>query len=58
MMAIRYYTEAEYAEEITHRKTNRTMSRLDKLSWKVAIGFVVWGITYIGLWALAFVYIF
>jgi hypothetical protein len=55
---IRYYTEKEYEAEVAHRKVNKTLNRLDRLSGKVALGFVVFWIVYIAAWVLTFVYFF
>lgn len=57
-MATRYYSQEEYDAEVEHRRINRKMNYLDKLSGRVAIGFFIWGIIYISLWVGAFVYFF
>jgi hypothetical protein len=49
-----YYTQAE----ITHRRVDRTLSNLDRLSGRVAVGFLIWGVIYIALWVGTFVYFF
>lgn len=55
---MRYYTEKEYEQELIHRKVNKTLNRLDRLSAKVAIGFIVFWLVYIAAWVLTFVYVF
>jgi hypothetical protein len=42
-----YYTQAEI-----------TLSNLDRLSGRVAVGFLIWGVIYIALWVGTFVYFF
>lgn len=55
---IRYYTEKEYEQELEHRRVNKTMNRLDRLSVKVALGFAAFWLVYIAAWVLTFVYVF